>query len=170
MAAPLWRSYALRSDQPADTIWRTDLRSWGSATMKKVQVELVSLADTAKLTRAALVKAFPEIKFTVRRKPNVFGDCIGISWATSYLRTNEPMPDTGPMREIADRYCNHHDSEGRFNRLHWLFPDGSSKFAMVVDHGRRSDSVMVSERDIPEGARLVLFASNRIEISLYHTR
>ena len=138
--------------------------------MKQVRVELVSLADTAKLTRAALVKAFPGIKLMVRRKPTVFGDCIGISWGTSWLTTNERMPDTGPMREIAERYCNHHDSEGGFNRLHWLFPDGSSKFAMLVDHGRRTDSVMVSERDIPEGARLVLFASNRIEISLYHIR
>jgi hypothetical protein len=138
--------------------------------MKQVQVELVSLADTAKLTRAALVKAFPGSKFMVRRKPTVFGDCIGIIWGTSWLATNERMPDTGPIREIAERYCNHHDSEGGFDRLHWLFPDGSSKFAMLVDHGRRSDSVMVSERDIPEGARLVLFASNRIEISLYHTR
>ena len=136
--------------------------------MKQVQIELVSLADTAKLTRAALVKAFSEIKFTVRRKPTVFGDCIGISWGISWLTTSERMPDTGPMREIAKRYCNHHDSEGGFDRLHWLFPDGSSKFAMLVDRGRRSDSVMISERDIPEGARLVLFASNRIEISLYY--
>ena len=75
----------------------------------------------------------------VRRKPTVFGDCIGISWGTSWLTTNERMPDTGPMREIAERYCNHHDSDGGFDRLHWLFPDGSSKFAMLVDHGRRSD-------------------------------
>jgi hypothetical protein len=136
--------------------------------MKQVQVELVSLADTAKLIRAALVKAFPGSRFMVRRKPTVFGDCIGISWGTSSLITNEPMPDTRPMREIAERYCNNHDSERGFDRLHWLFPDGSSKFAMPIDHGRRSDSVMVPEKDIPEGARLVLFASNRIEISLYH--
>jgi hypothetical protein len=84
----------------------------------------LSAAETAKLIRAALKKAFPGVKFSVRSENFSMGSSIRVSWTG------------GPSREDVDAVthpyqCQRFDGSidyGWTVRL-WLLPDGSAVVA-----------------------------------------
>jgi hypothetical protein len=109
----------------------------------------LTCAETAKLARAALKKAFPGVKFSVRSD-----GCIRISWID------------GPTAESVDAVVKCY-AGGRFdgnidyayNVSHWLLPDGSAIVARSEGtENQRSYHAPVNNA-APEGAIKVSFGA-----------
>jgi Large polyvalent protein associated domain 29 len=84
----------------------------------------LSCAETAKLVRSALKKAFPGVKFSVRSSVYSGGASIQVGWTDG--------PSTKAVEAVAKAY------EGggfdgmidmAYNKDSWLMPDGSAAFA-----------------------------------------
>jgi hypothetical protein len=79
----------------------------------------MSVTDTAKLVRAALKKAFPGVKFSVRSSSYSMGASIDVSW--------EDGPRKADVDQIIKAYSGS-DFDGmidlKTSNSHWLYPDG----------------------------------------------
>ena len=82
--------------------------------------EYLSCAATAKLVRAALKKAFPAVKFSVRSETYAGGGCINVGWTDG--------PSSKAVKAVAGGFAG-----GGFDGMidmafsvdAWLLPDGS---------------------------------------------
>lgn len=84
----------------------------------------LSCAETAKLVRAALKKAFPGVKFSVRSDTYAGGASIRVGWTD------------GPSSKAVEAVTNAYAGGGfdgmidmAYNKDSWLMPDGSAAFA-----------------------------------------
>lgn len=82
--------------------------------------EYLSCAETAKLVREALKKAFPKIKFSVRSHNYSGGASINVGWKDG--------PTTKEVEAVAKSYSGA-GFDGmidlKYHISHWLLPDGS---------------------------------------------
>ena len=85
--------------------------------------EYLSCANTAKLVRAALKKAFPAVKFSVRSSVYSGGASINIGWTDG--------PSTKAVEQVAKVYAGG-EFDGMIDMAYskeaWLMPDGSAAF------------------------------------------
>lgn len=117
----------------------------------------LSCAETAKLVREALKKAFPKVKFSIRSKTYSGGASIHVGWKDG--------PSTQDVQSVAEQY-----SGAGFDGMidlkyyvsHWLMPDGS----VIV---RKNPGTMgnggIDEPETnpcPEGGREVHFGADFI--------
>lgn len=84
----------------------------------------LSVAETAKLIRGALKKAFPEHKFSVRSDSYAGGAVVDVSWTDG--------PSVNAVSTITDNF----EGSGfdgmidlKYSYTHWLLPDGSVSVA-----------------------------------------
>jgi Large polyvalent protein associated domain 29 len=86
--------------------------------------EYLSCAETAKLVRAALKKAFPGIKFSVRSDTYAGGASIRVRWTDG--------PSTKAVKDVAGAYAGG-GFDGMIDMAYsvdsWLMPDGSASWA-----------------------------------------
>lgn len=118
----------------------------------------LSCAETAKLIRTALKRAFPGFKFSVRSETYAGGASIDVTWTDG--------PTNALVDPVIKQFCG-----GRFDGMidmaysvsHWLLPDGTTVIAsnpgthgqMGTDPGERN------EKPHPD-AKLVHFGANHI--------
>lgn len=103
----------------------------------------ISVADTAKLVRAALKKAFPGVKFSVRSRTYAGGASIDVGW------TDGPL--ASQVEAIAKNYQGG-GFDGMIDMAYsveaWLLPDGSACFAKTTGT-EGSKGVVPSGQTIP---------------------
>lgn len=107
--------------------------------------EYISAANTAKLIRRALKKAFPDQKFYVNTDSYAGGASIDVNWMDG--------PTDKEVAKVVKAYA------GK-NADHWLMPDGTVEIARYWgDYGQSFD-----HRDKPPcpEARLVGFMANHV--------
>lgn len=83
--------------------------------------ERISLADTTKLVRQALKKAFPNVKFSVKSESYSGGSSINVSY--------EADTQWDDVKKLVDNYkASGFDSgiDQQYNCNCWLAPDGSA--------------------------------------------
>ena len=86
--------------------------------------EYLSCAATAKLVRAALKKAFPGVKFSVRSSTYSGGASMRVGWVDG--------PKTKEVEAVTSAYCGGGFDgmiDMKFSVSSWLMPDGSAAFA-----------------------------------------
>lgn len=86
--------------------------------------EYLSCAETAKLVRAALKKAFPGIKFSVRSHVYSGGASINVRWTDG--------PSSKAVKAMAGAYSGGNFDgmiDMAFSNSSWLMPDGSAALA-----------------------------------------
>jgi Large polyvalent protein associated domain 29 len=84
----------------------------------------LSCAETAKLVRAALKKAFPGVKFSVRSSTYSGGASIRVGWVDG--------PSTKAVQAVTCAYAGGGFDgmiDMAYNKDAWLMPDGSAAFA-----------------------------------------
>lgn len=118
--------------------------------------EYISCADTAKLVRAALKKAFPGIKFSVRSDVYAGGASIRVRWTDG--------PSQSAVKAVAGCYAGG-GFDGMIDMAYsttaWLLPDGSATFA--ASPGTTGSMGVHSPYDHAapaEGARRVRFGAD----------
>lgn len=124
-----------------------------SNTTRDRDYEYIDVVEQAKLIRAALKRAFPGFKFSVRSSKYSMGASIDIKW--------EDGPTTKEVEQVTDQYRG-----GGFDGMidyayslrSWLLPDGS---AVPAERYRPHE---LSEKIDPpcEGARLVSFGGDYV--------
>src|SRR5437660_1744541 len=90
--------------------------------------EYLSCAETAKLVRNVLKKAFPKVKFSVRSDTYSGGASIDVAW------TDGPL--SKEVERVAKQFeSSHFDGmiDMKQNYTSWLLPDGSA--IVATDHG-----------------------------------
>lgn len=99
----------------------------------------LSCAETAKLIRVALKKAFPGVKFSVRSHTYSGGASIRVGWTD------------GPTTKMVEAVTNAYAGGGfdgmidlKYSKYAWLMPDGSATFAETK--GTASSMGMVESR------------------------
>jgi hypothetical protein len=87
----------------------------------------LSCAETAKLIRVALKKAFPGVKFSVRSSTYSMGASIRVGWTD------------GPTDKAVDSVVQVYSGAGfdgmidlKYHKSAWLMPDGSATFAKTT--------------------------------------
>ena len=116
----------------------------------------LSCAETAKLVRAALKKAFPEVKFSVRSSTYSMGASIDVSW------------DMGPAVSEVDKVVGGFEGSS-FDGMNdlksyqdsWLLPDGTAQLASRPESYGGSIPGFVSDAPHPD-ARLVSFGADSV--------
>lgn len=120
----------------------------------------ITCADTAKLIRAALRKAFPGTKFGVRSHSYSGGASINVDWIDG--------PTSADVEAIAKQFAG-----GRFDGSidmaysvrHWLLPDGTADIA----HSPGTTSSLGADQAVsapaPDGAELVRFGADYVHVS-----
>lgn len=117
--------------------------------------EYISCANTAKLVRAALKRAFPATRFRVRSHTYAGGASIDLDYTGG--------PCSRFVKQVAQQY------EGaRFDGMvdlktytrHYLLPDGSVRISSYHPDGISGQVGVV--QGLPDGARQVYFAANFI--------
>ena len=120
--------------------------------------DYLSCAETAKLLRAALKKAFPGVKFSVRSSTYTGGASIRVGWTDG--------PSSKAVKDVADAYAG-----GRFDGMidmafsvdHWLMPDGSVGFASSPGSTGSMGVYEPYNHEAPApGARKVRFGANYV--------
>lgn len=90
----------------------------------ETRAEYIDTAEQAKLIRAALKRAFPAVKFSVRIDRYAGGSSVNISWTDG--------PTESQVEEISSDYQGG-GFDGMidlaYSRQAWLLPDGSVRFA-----------------------------------------
>ena len=85
--------------------------------------EYLSCANTAKLIRVAIKKAFPGIKFSVRSSVYACGASINVDWTDG--------PSTAAVEQVAKVYAGG-EFDGMIDMAYskeaWLMPDGSAAY------------------------------------------
>lgn len=89
-----------------------------------MQTTYLSAADTAKLIRAALKKAFPGVTFSVKSKTYSGGASINVAWTD------------GPTQPMVEAIAKNYQGGGfdgmidmKWHRESWLLPDGTATHA-----------------------------------------
>jgi hypothetical protein len=120
--------------------------------------EYLSVSETSKLIRAALKKAFPGVKFSVRSSKYAGGASVNVDWVD------------GPCDKAVSLVTGQFSGGGfdgmidlKYNHSSWLLPDGS---AIVADNpGTQGSMGMVApernEKPDP-AARLVRFGADYV--------
>ncbi len=106
--------------------------------------EYLTVAQTAKLVRAALKREFPGVKFSVRSDRYAGGASIHVGWTDG--------PQTAAVDEVVQPYAgSSFDSmaDMKTSNYAWLSPDGT---AVIARDGE----------PVPEGARLVSFMADYV--------
>ncbi|MFH1016359.1 MAG: LPD29 domain-containing protein, partial [Chloroflexota bacterium] len=124
----------------------------------KIETKYLSCAETAKLLRTALKKAFPGTKFSVRSDVYAGGASIDVSWVLG--------PTTKEVDAIGGQFASA-DFDGSIDLQthwdHWLLPDGST----IVKHGPGTEGSMgyipAITNPMPEGAVPVSFGSHYVQ-------
>lgn len=83
-------------------------------------VRNISCAETAKLVRAAVKRAFPGIKFSVQSETYSMGAAVNVSWNDGPSKADVravTQPYAGGTFNSAQDLMGYHDS--------WLLPDGA---------------------------------------------
>jgi hypothetical protein len=124
--------------------------------------EYLSVAETAKLVRAALKRRFPDAKdvgrpFSVRSRSYSMGASIDVRWTDG--------PTEAMVREVTDQFAG-----GRFDGMidlkyhaeHWLMPDGTTMVRREYGHSFAEAEVHNEDRPVPAGARLVRFGADHV--------
>jgi hypothetical protein len=100
----------------------------------------LSCAETAKLVRGALKKAFPGVKFSVRSDTYSMGASIRISWVD------------GPGTKAVDAVVQVFSGAGfdgmidlKYHKEAWLMPDGTATFAKTSGTARSMGTVESAE-------------------------
>lgn len=93
----------------------------------------VTLADTAKLVRLAVARAFPGVKFYVRSSSYSMGSSITVYWDGRDRYTNDAplkagMPSSADVSDVIDAFAGK-NFDGMIDLAYavsaWLNPDGS---------------------------------------------
>ena len=87
-----------------------------------MEYTFIPVADTAKLIRKALAKAYPSVKFSVRSKKYAGGASIYVSWMDG--------PTTSQVDAITSQYQSARfdgSIDYGYSVTHWLLPDGSTQ-------------------------------------------
>jgi hypothetical protein len=123
-----------------------------------MNTEYLSCAATAKLVRAALKKAFPKTKFSVRSDVYAGGASIDVSWTDGpCTKAVEPVAQQfhgGKFDGMIDMATNHSS---------WLMPDGTA--CIASDPGTSGSMGVRSPKETPmpaPEAKLVHFGANFI--------
>jgi hypothetical protein len=102
----------------------------------------LSVTETAKLVRAALKKAFPGVKFSVRSDSYAGGASIDVGWTD------------GPTGKEVDAVIKMYEGGGfdgmqdlAYSYSHWLMPDGSTVLASSTHN---FDGGVINEKPHPD--------------------
>lgn len=115
----------------------------------------LTCAETAKLVRAALKKAFPGVKFSVRSETYSMGASIHVRWTDG--------PTDTAVRAVTDVYAGA-DFDGMVDLKvycdHWLHPDGT----VTLAHRPGTNGSFVEQVGDPVGptAQLVSFGADYV--------
>ena len=126
------------------------------ATLKAGECNYLSTAETARLIRSAVKKAFPNVKFSVRSDSYSGGSSIRVDWTDG--------PTTKQVNAIASQY----EGSGfdgsidlKYGFTSWLSPDGSAIVADCSGTVGSRGSVPAIHNDKPHAdAVLVRFSSD----------
>ena len=123
-----------------------------------MEKEYISCADTAKLIRVALKKAFPGIKFSVVSDVYSGGASIDIGWVLG--------PTTSEVDKVGKQYSSA-DFDGSIDMevysSHWLLPDGTVRLRRSEgSQGSGGYLPAVAETTMPEGAKPVSFGAHYV--------
>lgn len=120
--------------------------------------EYISVVSTAKLIRAALKKAFPAVKFSVRSDSYSGGASIRVKWLD------------GPLAKEVEAVAKSYSSGGfdgmidlKYCSDEWLMPDGS--VSPAKSRGTEGSMGLVPAYDYPApgpGAKLVHFGADYV--------
>lgn len=120
--------------------------------------EFVSCKETAKLIRAALQKAFPRIKFSVRCHQYSGGASINIEWTDG--------PTARMVEAVTDAYAGGGFDgmiDMAYSKYSWLSPDGSAVRAKIKGTTGSAGSVESEQYMQPSfRARLVRFGADYV--------
>lgn len=120
--------------------------------------EHLTTAETAKLVRKALVKAFPSYTFRVRSDVYAGGSSIRVSW---YDGPPEPVVESVVKCYAGGRFDGMIDMA--YNVQHWLEPDGTAYLADSpgTQGSRGIDPEYIGDPQSPN-ARLVYFGADYV--------
>lgn len=117
----------------------------------------LTCAETARLLRKALKRAFPETKFYVRSKTYAGGASINVNWVD------------GPTRKEVDAVAQQFsgkDFDGMIDMGcyydHWLLPDGSTIPASSPGTTGSMGTIAPTKNPQPLGSELVSFGANYV--------
>lgn len=121
--------------------------------------ESISVTETAKLIRAALKRAFPGVRFSIRSERYAGGASVDVEWSGT--------PPRRQVMEIARSYQGKNFDgmiDGSVYLKHWLLPDGSTVLAR--NPGTKGSGGTIdefnSEKPHP-AARLVCFGADYVQ-------
>jgi hypothetical protein len=134
-------------------------------TLKSGEPNYLSTTETAKLIRAAIKKAFPRVKFSVRSDSYSGGSSIRVDWTDG--------PTTKQVNAIASQY----EGAGfdgsidlKYGFTSWLMPDGSAIVADCSGTVGSRGSVAPIHNDKPHAdAVLVRFSSDFVFCSRHYS-
>jgi len=117
------------------------------------RAEYLPIRETSKLVRAALKKAFPGVKFSVRSESYSMGQSVRVSWPKA----------AGLSRKVVDEVAGQFEGKGfdgsidmGYSLDRWLLPDGSAVLAHC--QGTQGSMGYVPAQDVPKphpDARLI---------------
>jgi hypothetical protein len=117
----------------------------------------IDTAETAKMIRAALKRAFPGVKFGVRSHRYAGGSSINIDWLD------------GPTQAMVAALVGQYQGKGFDGMIdmayyveHWLLPDGSVVAAKSSGTEGSRGMVEAFSTERPEGAELVQFGTRHV--------
>jgi conjugative element/phage-associated large polyvalent protein len=122
------------------------------------KIEYLSCAETAKLVRGALKRAFPGVKFSVRSETYSMGASIDVEWTDG--------PSTAEVNPVARAFAGKRFDgmiDGSTYAKHWLLPDGTAIVARLPGTIGSGGTIETEENDQPAGARLVSFGADYVQ-------
>ena len=117
----------------------------------------LTVTETAKLVRAALKKAFPGTKFSVRSDSYSGGASIRVRYTDG--------PKSKDVEKVAKRYAGA-SFDGmidlKYHHEHFLCPDGTVVWARDFGHSYANDSNIRTLDDMPPGTKVVSFGADYV--------
>lgn len=117
----------------------------------------LTCAETAKLVRAALKKAFPGTKFSVRSHTYSGGASIDVRYTDG--------PKGRDVEKVAKRYAGA-SFDGmidlKYHHEHYLCPDGTVVWARDFGHSFDNGSNIRTLDDMPPGTKVVSFGADYV--------
>ncbi len=121
-------------------------------------IQYLTCAETAKLVRAALKRAFPGVKFSVRSETYSMGASIDVSWTAG--------PATAEVSPVAKAYASKRFDgmiDGSAYAKHWLMLDGTAIVATMPGTIGSGGTIESEENERPTSARLVSFGADYVQ-------
>ena len=122
-------------------------------------MEYLSVAETAKLLRGALGRAFPGVKFSVRSSKYAGGASVRVRW------TDGPAPQAvGPVAQqfAGARFDGSIDMQTTVS--HYLLPDGTVSLAHQRGTQDSGGFIPPVENSLPPGAREVRLGADYVSL------